>query len=621
MQAGASDILDDTAFSRPGGQKVSLRWLAACLLTGIAGAALLGLALDLAASDGIVAVPPDLALHPRAEAGVPGEAGTAPAEFAARKGDRLVRDEVVVAAKREFRAPLSETVGEREVIRVHQVVQVATDLSLRAPEAPIPPFDPMRGAGSEAVTEETGSDPAETAVTLVRSPLAEAPETEAPALSDEEVDALVAETQRLAGGPGPLPPAFPPERMLSRALRLGAGREEDEAPAGAIDVKILPENLTEIAETAAAAAGPLFETREAVIGKDQALAAILRETGAGPDRVAAILAALSPRARDELPEGQHLRLLIAREGPTPGIARVTLYGEDGIEEIAAANDRGGFVSVAPPRPGAPAAEEEGGVSLYESLYGAALKNGVPPGVIEDLVRVLASGSDLQSRTGPGDHVELLFTADEDSKPELLFAALRSRGETQSLYRFRGPGTGEVEYLDAEGRSTRKFLIRRPVAEGRISSPYGARLHPILGYYRMHNGVDWAATRGTPIMATGDGVVIAAGARSGYGNRVEIQHANNYATAYNHMARIARGIVPGARVHLGQVIGSVGTTGLSTGPHVHYEVAINGRFVDPMKIRLPSAHALTGPALAAFRAVEEQVDGLRHRHGTAAAARM
>ncbi|MFE1598449.1 M23 family metallopeptidase [Methylobacterium sp. ID0610] len=410
--------------------------------------------------------------------------------------------------------------------------------------------------------------------------------------------------------------------MLSRALRLGAGSEEIEAPSGAIEVKILPENLTEIPETLTAPATPLFETREAVLGKDQSLDALLRANGAPPDRAAAILAALSPRARGDLPEGQHLRLLIVRDGPAAGIARVTLYGEGGIEEIAAANDRGVFVSVAPPRAGAVAtAEDEGGVSLYESLYNAGLKNGVPRAVIEDLVTALAAGTDLQSRAEPGDHVEIVFTADEEAKPELLYAALRSHGEMQTLYRFRMPGSGEVEYLDADGRSSRKFLIRRPVAEGRISSPFGARLHPILGYYRMHNGVDWAATRGTPIMATGDGVVVSAGARSGYGNRVEIQHANNYATAYNHMARIARGIAPGARVRLGQVIGAVGTTGLSTGPHVHYEVSINGRFVDPMKIRLPSARELTGPSLAAFRAAEEQIDALRqHRNARNTAER-
>ncbi|MFE1598448.1 hypothetical protein [Methylobacterium sp. ID0610] len=213
MQAGAIDSLDDTAFSRPGGQRVNLRWLAACLLTGVAGAGLLGVALDLAASDGIVAAPPELAVRPHAE----GQAGAA-----ARKGDRLVRDEIVVAAKREFRASLTERAGEREIIRLHSFVQIATDLPLRAPDAPIPPFDPLRSAQAEAAADEAGTDPAETAVTLERSPLSGLAEAAAPALTDEEVDALVAETQRLAGGPGSLPPPSRPS-ACSRA-RCGSGQ-------------------------------------------------------------------------------------------------------------------------------------------------------------------------------------------------------------------------------------------------------------------------------------------------------------------------------------------------------------------------------------------------------------
>ncbi|OAS15819.1 M23 family metallopeptidase [Methylobacterium platani] len=597
-------------------QALNLRWLAGSLLTGITGAGLIGIALYLAAADGIVATPPERAVAPHGEGGA-GEV--------ARKGDRLVRDEMIVAAKTAFKAPMSERAGEREVIRLHSYVQIATELPLRAPDVPVPPFDPLRSARIEAPAPAEGdSDPAETAVTLVRSPLAEAAiETGAPALSDAEVDALVAETQDLAGGP--LPPAFPAERLLSRALRPAASPDEStvEARFRNIEVRILPENLTEIAETSTggqAAGPPLVEERDLVLGKDQGLEDLLRRNGAEPARLSAMLASLSPRARGDLPEGQHVRLLIAPQGDghapeSRGIARVTLYGEDGIQEIVAANDRGGFVSVAPPRPGATRDDdEESGVTLYESLYGTALKNGVPRAIIEEMVMALATGTDLQQRTNAGDRAELFFTEDDDAKPELLYVGLRVHDETYGLYRYRVPGSGEIDYLDPNGRSSQKFLMRRPVAEGRISSPFGPRLHPILGYSRPHNGVDWAATRGTPIMATGDGTILSAGARSGYGNRVEIQHANGYTTAYNHMARIARGIAPGARVRLGQVIGAVGTTGLSTGPHVHYEVAINGRFVDPMKIRLPSARELTGQTLAAFRQAEEQIDALRQKHG-------
>jgi murein DD-endopeptidase MepM/ murein hydrolase activator NlpD len=607
----------------PPRQAVSLRWLAGCLLTGIAGAGLLGAALALAVSGETEVAPPervawrqDGATENAAEDGRHGDG--------ARKGDRLMREAMTVAAKQSFRAPVTERVGEREVIRNHAYVQVATDLSARPPDEPVPPFDPMRtGAAPEALPPDDGTDPAETAVTLTRSPLAGDEATEgAPALADAEVDALVAEAARAEGGALPLLPA---ERLLSRALRAGLpvpGVPEPEAAFGSIEVRILPENLTEVPENPAEAA-PLVEERDVVLGKDETLEAALRANGAAAGRIAAILPVLSARARGELEEGQHLRLLLGPEGEGRAIQRVTLYGEAGIEEIVAMNDRGRFVSVAPPRAGTEAArgddEDAGGATLYQSLYGAGLRNGVPRPIIEELMLALAYGTDLQQRVASGDRVEMLFTEDEDSRPELVFAALRLHGDTQALYRYRVPGTGEVDYLDAHGRSSRKFLMRRPVADGRISSPFGARYHPILGYLRPHNGVDWAATRGTPIMATGDGTILSAGARSGYGNRVEIQHANGYTSAYNHMARIARGVVPGARVRLGQVIGGVGTTGLSTGPHVHYEVTINGRFVDPMKIRLPSARELAGSALAAFRQAEEQVDALRRSHGAKAVA--
>ncbi|MGF3022998.1 M23 family metallopeptidase [Methylobacterium aquaticum] len=608
------------AASRPPRQALNLRWLAGSLLTGVTGAGLIGISLYLAAADGVVAALPERALPPHGEGGS-GEV--------ARKGDRLVRDEMIVAAKTAFKAPMTERAGDREVIRVHAYVQMATELPLRAPDVPVPPFDPLRSARIEApAVAEGDTDPAETAVTLTRSPLAEASlEEGAPALTDDEVDALVAETQNLSGGS--LPPAFPAERLLSRALRPAALPDDPamEARFRNIEVRILPENLTEIAETGTGGEGAgarLFEERDLVLAKDQSLADLLKRNGADPARLSAMLGSLSARAKGDLPEGQHVRLLVAPEGDGKGpdgkagergIVRVTLYGEDGVQEIVAANDRGGFVSVAPPRAGASQAEaDESGVTLYESLYGTALKNGVPRPIIEEMVMALATSTDLQQRTTPGDRAELVFTEDDDARPELLFVGLRVHDETYGLYRYRVPGSSEVDYLDPNGRSSQKFLMRRPVAEGRISSPFGARLHPILGYYRPHNGVDWAATRGTPIMATGDGTVISAGARSGYGNRVEIQHANGYTTAYNHMARIAHGIAPGARVRLGQVIGAVGTTGLSTGPHVHYEVAINGRFVDPMKIRLPSARELTGPSLAAFRQAEEQIDALRQRHG-------
>ena len=278
----------------------------------------------------------------------------------------------------------------------------------------------------------------------------------------------------------------------------------------------------------------------------------------------------------------------------------------------------------PPRASARAPSEaddaQGGTRLYESLYATILRNGLPPALAEDLVGIFGFGIDFQRPVASDDRLELLFSPAEDAndRPDVLYASLVLGGETHRAYRFETPRTGAVAYFDEKGGSLRKFLLRKPIADGRITSPFGTRYHPILGYAKFHNGVDWANKAGTPILATGDGKVVSAGPRGGYGNRIEIQHANGYDTAYNHMFHFAKGIAPGQRVHQGQVIGYVGSTGLSTGPHVHYEVSINGHFVDPMKIRLPDGYGLDGPALAAFQRQVEQANSLRH-HATLASS--
>jgi murein DD-endopeptidase MepM/ murein hydrolase activator NlpD len=166
---------------------------------------------------------------------------------------------------------------------------------------------------------------------------------------------------------------------------------------------------------------------------------------------------------------------------------------------------------------------------------------------------------------------------------------------------------------------RKFLIRKPIVDGEMTSGFGMRFHPILRYAKMHTGVDWAAPIGTPILAAGNGVIIQAELTSGYGRRVEIQHANGYVTTYNHMSGFARGIVPGVRVTQGQVIGYLGQSGLATGPHLHYEVIINGNFVDPMAIKLARTREFDGKMLAAFRRERDRIDQLMAQAPSASAS--
>ena len=235
-----------------------------------------------------------------------------------------------------------------------------------------------------------------------------------------------------------------------------------------------------------------------------------------------------------------------------------------------------------------------------------------------VIRMLAADVDFQSRLQPADRLEGLFSrpdadnrATEDS--ELLFISATFSGTTRNFYRFQMED-GMVDYFDEDGRSARQFLLRNPVPNGRFTSGFGMRRHPILGYSRMHTGVDWAAPRGTPIISSGNGIVKSAGWSGGYGRQVVIRHANGYESSYSHMHAIADGVSQGSRVRQGQVIGHVGATGLATGNHLHYELHVNGSPVDPMRVRLPNSRELEGEELMVFQDERQRIDALLEDEG-------
>ena len=258
-------------------------------------------------------------------------------------------------------------------------------------------------------------------------------------------------------------------------------------------------------------------------------------------------------------------------------------------------------------------EDDGkGVRLYHSIYETALRNQVPRPVIDDLIRIYSYDVDFQRKVQPGDSFEILFSGqDENSneKSDVLFASLTTGGETRKFYRYQTGDDNVVDYYDESGKSAKKFLVRKPLADGMVRSGFGSRNHPILGYMKMHTGIDWGAAMGTPIFASGNGTIVTAGWEGGYGKYIRIRHANGYETAYGHMSAFARGMEAGKKVRQGQVIGYVGSTGLSTGAHLHYEILINGRFVDPMKIKLPRGRVLEGTLLAGFETERTRVDDI------------
>ncbi len=270
-------------------------------------------------------------------------------------------------------------------------------------------------------------------------------------------------------------------------------------------------------------------------------------------------------------------------------------------------------------------EDDGsGVRLYQSIYETALRNKVPMPVIDDMIRIYSYDVDFQRRVQPGDSFDVFYTGEDEGtnnsaeKTEVLYAALTVGGETKKYYRFQTPDDGIVDYYDETGKSAKKFLVRKPVNEAIMRSGFGARRHPILGDIRMHTGVDWATAYGTPIFAAGNGAIEKIGWEGGYGKYIRIKHNNGYETAYGHMSAFAKGMEVGKRVRQGQVIGFVGSTGQSTGSHVHYEILVNGRFVDPMRVKLPRGRALEGPMMANFEKERDRLDGMMGgRNGSSA----
>ncbi|HEV7822692.1 MAG TPA: M23 family metallopeptidase [Burkholderiales bacterium] len=309
--------------------------------------------------------------------------------------------------------------------------------------------------------------------------------------------------------------------------------------------------------------------------------------------------------------------------------RVIVASDSAVEAVVALSDTGKYVAVdvqslsSAPTEVADADEDDendsSAVRLYQSIYETAMRNQIPRPVIDDLVRIYSYDVDFQRRATPGDSFEVLYSGEEDADArnnDVLYAALTVGGETKKFFRYVSPDDGLVDYYDESGKSAKKFLVRKPVGAGIMRSGFGFRRHPILGYSKMHTGVDWAAPYGTPIFSSGNGVVDRVGWEGGYGKYVRVKHNNGYETAYGHMSAYARGIEPGKRIRQGQVIGFVGSTGLSTGAHVHYEIVVNGRFVDPMRIRLPRGRVLEGPVLAQFDKERERIETIMSRKATA-----
>jgi len=269
-----------------------------------------------------------------------------------------------------------------------------------------------------------------------------------------------------------------------------------------------------------------------------------------------------------------------------------------------------------------------GGTIVSSLFETGYANGIPDGVLAELMQAYSYDVDFQREIQRGDQIEVLFEKMKTEDGEaagygnILYATLKLRGKPISIYHYASQD-GRSGFYNEKGESVIKALLKTPVNGARISSGFGKRKHPILGYSKMHTGTDFAAATGTPIYASGEGVITFAGTKGGYGNYIQIKHNGTYSSAYAHMHRFASGMRPGKAVKQGQVIGYVGSTGRSTGPHLHYEVIKNGHKVNPMGEKFQTGKILKGTELANFKAnigkLKQQIASMPRNQTTVASA--
>ena len=253
--------------------------------------------------------------------------------------------------------------------------------------------------------------------------------------------------------------------------------------------------------------------------------------------------------------------------------------------------------------------------ITTSLYSNALNLGIKPNIIIEFARLYGFQVDFQRDIWKNDSFQIIYEEFKNDKGntvevgEILYANLNNQNTDLQLYKFKYEDN-KIDYFDENGKSMRKTLMKTPINGARLSSSFGMRKHPILGFTRLHAGTDFAAPKGTPIMASGDGIVTRAKWCGGGGNCVKIKHNSKYQTVYAHMSKFGRGIKKGVRVKQGQIIGYVGSTGLSTGPHLHYEVIENGRKINSQKLKLPSGKVLKGNLRKKFEVNKIKLDVLK-----------
>ncbi len=610
----------------PDRREVSLRWLSGTALTGLTSTLLMGAAL-FAALDGreLLATPAEVATSE--------ELGTLGDQDIAVKGARIIKARAIRTEptdKKRMNVSTMTRVGDSDVIRTKpfEYLKIALAASYKTDKS-YPPFNPLNifsdGSEPKAAEDDTESViyganvETEVSMRVADFDFDNDITASAPTLSDDEAEEIVRSTAAiLTDGSVQL-------ASLHYIDPLRFGIDDPSLATGlGLAARIIPQNMSVAPrQTAEADDYPVFEEDLVEFNSTEDIGDALEATGYGlaNSMAEAIETLLKTKT---LKAGHVIRLGLQENKAGNEIVRASVYSGSNHQLTIALNDRRQYVPA--PEPIDPGIMHERGnetpvpvmvnrdlPTAYNAIYRSVLSYDLPDKIAAQVVRMVAADVDFRSTIKPTDRLELFFSLPEDSNAsaddyELLFVEASFGGSDRSFYRFRS-SDGSVDYYDAEGRSARQFLLRKPVPNGKFRSPFGMRRHPILGYTRMHWGVDWAAPRGTPIIAPGNGVVVKAGWTSGYGKQTVIRHPNGYETSFSHQSKFANGIHPGVHVRQGQVIGYIGTTGLSTGPHLHYELKVNGTRVDPMRVRLPSGKVLAGKDLEGFKRERDRINAL------------
>lgn len=349
------------------------------------------------------------------------------------------------------------------------------------------------------------------------------------------------------------------------------------------------------------------KTVNLVVGKGDVLTSLLINQKIPAEEARLAIKALKPVYNPKhIKYGQEITMELAANGAdatVPTLASMTLKISK-ISNIHVEKEGDGYTAQQVDKP-LRTTLIHGSGHINSSLYETGISHGMTPALLAELIKAYSYDVDFQRDIKRGNQLEVLFERKETEDGiiaghgNLEYAALTIGGKTLKIYRYIDK-EGFLDYYNEKGESVRKALLKTPINGARLSSGFGMRRHPVLGYNKMHKGLDFAAPRGTPIYAAGDGVVQRASRNGGYGNYVRIKHNGQYSSAYAHLKSFGKGIRAGKKVRQGDIIGYVGTTGRSTGPHLHYEILAHGKQVNPSNVKFKAGKELKGKELASFQ---------------------